>query len=320
MTQGIIRSLSIAGVFVCAAVFSSGCSNNQKAVNLYVDAVMLNDMAETNQAVAKLNEATAANPKFSIAYSLLGQIYQQMNDYSKSANAYEKATTINKWSYRDYLNLGKVYQAMKKFNAAVKAYVRATEIRPNAAPAHLGAAESYYELKDYKNALKYGKRASMLDPNQAQVMQVLGNIYDAQKDYEQAIASYKRALELDSGQPKVMAALAQAYLRGGRFESAYELLISVAATEPTAAAYQHLGYAAMKLKKNDEAIASYRKSAELAPNDAAAYKGLGVALMVASNQNSDENMKTEAISQWQKSLELQSDQPKLRELLRKYQP
>lgn len=320
MVQGIIRSLVIAGVFVFTVLFSTGCSNNQKAVTLYVDAVMLNDMAETNQAVSKLNEATTANPKFSIAYSLLGQIYQQMNDYPKSVTAYEKATSINKWSYRDYLNLGKVYQAMQKFNSAVKAYVRATEIKPDAAPAHLGAAESYYELKDYKNALKYGKRASQLDPNQAQVMQVLGNIYDAQKDYEQAIASYKRALELNSNQPKVMNSLAQAYLRAGQFEPAYELLVSVTATEPTAATYQHLGYAAMKLKKNDEAIAAYRKSVELAPNDATAYKGLGVALMVAASQNNDEKLKAEAIAQWQKSLELQSDQPKLRELLRKYQP
>ena len=320
MVQGIIRSLFIAGVFVFTVLFSAGCSDNQKAVNLYVDAVMLNDMAETNQAVAKLNEATTANPKFSIAYSLLGQIYQQMNDYPKSVNAYEKSTAINKWSYRDYLNLGKVYQAMQKFNAAVKAYVRATEIKPNAAPAHLGAAESYYELKDYKNALKYGKRASQLDPNQAQVMQVLGNIYDAQKDYDQAIASYKRALELDSNQPKVMKSLAEAYLRAGQFDGAYELFTAVVAVEPSNAAYQHLGYAAMKLKKFDEAIAAYRKSVELATNDAAAYKGLGVALMVAANQNNDENLKADAIAQWQKSLELQSDQPKLRELLRKYQP
>ena len=41
--------------------------------------------------------------------------------------------------------------------------------------------------------------------------------------------------------------------------------------------------------------------------------------MLAANQNNDEKLKTEAIGQWQKSLELQSDQPKLRELLRKYQ-
>ena len=90
----IIRSFTlVAGIFVSTLLFS-GCANNQKAVNLYVDAVMLNDMAETNQAVAKLNEATTVNPKFSIAYSLLGQIYQQMNEYQKSAEAYEKATAI----------------------------------------------------------------------------------------------------------------------------------------------------------------------------------------------------------------------------------
>ena len=319
MVQFILRSSFVAGVLVSVFLLT-GCSNNQKAVNLYVDAVMLNDMAETNQAVTKLNEATAANPKFSIAYSLLGQIYQQMNDYQKSAMAYEKATAINSWSYRDYMNLGNVYQAMKKFTAAVKAYVRATQIKPDAAPAHLGAAESYYELKDYKNALKYGSRARQLSPNDAQVLQVLGDIYGAQKDYEQAIAAYKRALELNSNQPKVMASLAQAYLRAGQFDAASELLTSVVATEPSSTAYQHLGYAMLKLKKLDDAIANYRKATELSPNDAAAYKGLGVALMVAANQNNDEKLKAEAIQQWQKSLELQSDQPKLRELLRKYQP
>jgi protein O-GlcNAc transferase len=319
MSHGIIRSLFVAAALGCVFFFT-GCSNNQKAVNLYVDAVMLNDMAETDQAVEKLNAATAANPQFSIAYSLLGQIYQQIQDYPKSAQAYEKATAINKWSYRDYLNLGKVYQAMKKFTAAVKAYVRATQIKPDAAPAHLGAAESYYELKDYKNALKYGRRAQQLSPNETQVLQVLGDIYGAQKDYDQAIAAYKRALELNSNQPKVMASLAQAYLRSGQFEAASELLNSVVAAEPTSSSYQSLGYAALKLKKFDDAIASYRRAAELEPNDAAAYKGLGVALMLAANKNNDAKLKTEAIQQWQKSLDIQPDQPKLRELLRKYQP
>jgi tetratricopeptide (TPR) repeat protein len=318
MAQGMLRSLLIAIVVVSILIFS-GCSNNQKAVNLYVDAVMLNDMAETNQAVAKLNEATTANPRFSIAYSLLGQIYQEISDYPKSAAAYEKATAINSWSYRDYLNLGKVYQAMKKFTAAVKSYVRATQIKPDAAPAHLGAAESYYELKDYKNALKYGKKAQQLDPNQLQAVQLIGDIYSAQKDYEQSVAAYKRALEIDSNQPKVMASLAQAYLRSGQFEAASELLKGVVAIEPSSVSYQHLGYAELKLKKFDEATASYRMATEIGPNDAAAYKGLGVALMVAGNQKNDENLKTEAIQQWQKSLELQSDQPNLRELLRKYQ-
>jgi protein O-GlcNAc transferase len=319
MTQGIIRTTFFPRVLVLTFLFFAGCANNQKAVSLYVDAVMLNDMAEPKQAVAKLNEATSADPKFSIAYSLLGQIYQQMRAYPQSVQAYEKATALNRWSYRDYLNLGKVYQAMQNFTAAIKAYVRATQIKPDAVEAHLGAAESYYELKDYKNALKYGRHARQLDPNQAQVMQILGDIYGAQKDYEQAIAAYKRALEIDSNQPKVMSSLALAYLRSGQFQAAYDLFTSVAAVEPTSAVYQHLGYTAIKLEKLDEAAASYRKAAELAPNDSAAYKGLGVALMMAANKNNDDKLRAEAIQQWQKSLELKSDQPKLRELLRKYQ-
>ena len=308
----------ILGVVLFASVLGlTGCAN-QQAIDSYVDAVMLEEMNSDQDAIASLEKSVQANPRFALAWSLMGQIHQKMNEFEKSAAAYEKATDLNRWSYKDFFNLGKVYQTLTKYSNAVRAYVRATEIDPASAPAHLGAAQSYYQLKDYKNALKYGKKAGKLDPNDAQIQSVLGDVYGANKDFDGAVASYKRALEIDANNPQATSSLAVAYLRTGKVEAAHELLSNLVAQNPTSAAYQQLGYANLKLKRTDDAVAAYRNAVELGPEDWSAYKGLGVAMIMSATEKNDPALKAEAISQWKKSLELHPDQPKLQELLEKY--
>ena len=96
-------------------LFSAGCAQEQQTVELYVDAIALRELDENEKAVEKLNSAVQLNKRFSLAYSLLGEIYQEIRDYEKSTASYEKATELNPWSFKDYFNLGRVYQVMKKF-------------------------------------------------------------------------------------------------------------------------------------------------------------------------------------------------------------
>ena len=127
-------------------LFFAGCAGNHaykpNPVDLYVDAVQLAELNEDNRAVEKLNTAVVLNQRFSPAYSLLGEIYQQMEDYPQSAAYYEKATELNPWSFSDYFHLGRVYQIMEQFAEAVRAYVKAVELKPTHLDANMGAAES----------------------------------------------------------------------------------------------------------------------------------------------------------------------------------
>ncbi|MEE9370881.1 MAG: tetratricopeptide repeat protein, partial [Sedimentisphaerales bacterium] len=161
----------------------AGCSQEQQAVELYVDAVMLTEFNENEIAVERLNSAVQLNKRFLLAYSLLGEIYQDMENYEKSAAAYEKATELNPWSFKDYFNLGRVYHIMKKFVQAVKAYVKACELNPNHLESHVNAAKCYYEIEDYNNALVYGERAEQIDSNVSELQKILGDIYELRKDY-----------------------------------------------------------------------------------------------------------------------------------------
>jgi len=269
-------------------LFSAGCGQQQKAVNLYVDAVMLAEIDENEKAIEKLNSAAELNKRFSLAYSLLGEIYQEINDYEKSADSYEKATELNPWSFRDYFNLGRVYQVMKKFTQAVKAYARACELEPEHLDAHINTAKCYYEIKDYNSALIYGERAEQIDPNVSEVQKALGDIYKSQENYDRAVRSYERVLEM-SGNGNI---------------------------------YQYLGYCYLRVGDSDKAIESYSRAIEVNDNDWEAHRALGVAYMVRGidKDNKDEVLKTElrkkAIRQWQISLDIKPDQSNRERLLR----
>ncbi len=312
---------------VCLAaviLFYSGCALRQdRSVDFYVDAVMYKEFQQNDLAIEKLNSAIKENKKFSLAYSLLGDIYQDMKEYEKSANSYEMAAELNPWSFKDYFSLGKVYELMEKFTNAVKAYKQAVEIKPDNFEANLGVARNAYQINDYNDALVYGRKAEEINPDAVEVQKILGEIYETQKDYEQAIRAYKRALELDSNDVNSMMSLAVAYLKTGRNEPAKELLTIVIQRRPESSdAFQYLGYCYLRLNDIDNSIASYSTAIEINGKDWQSYRGLGVAYMLKAINTGDETLKTKAIEQWRMSLDIMPDQPRserLRKLVARYE-
>lgn len=329
----------VIGVIAGSAAFLAGCTS-QDVAGLYVDAVVLTEMRQTDLAVEKLNTAVKANPRFSPAYSLLGRIYQQDRKYEKSVDAYKKATKINWWSFNDFFNLGKVYQITQRFTEAVEVYVSACRLRPDHLEAHLNTARCYFQLKQYDSALQYGLSARAIDPNAADVQKVIGDIheakadiYKAKKDYEQAIASYRQVLEIRRNDPNIMMSLAVAYIRSKHYDPARELLVQVIEAQPdNGRAHQYLGYCRLrfreqyeqlkqKLAELEKAIESYRRAVEINDQDWTAHKGLGVAYMIKVLGEEDDQLRASALEHWKTSLQLKPDQPnnaKLRKLLQVY--
>jgi tetratricopeptide (TPR) repeat protein len=329
--------------FLFLLLFLTGCGPEQQAADLYVDAVMLSESGEDKEAVEKLDSAVKLNKDFSPAYSLLGEIYEKMQDYEKSAASYNEATRVNPWSFDDYFSLGRVYRIMKKFAQAVKTYVRACELKPNHLEAHVNAAKSYYEIEDFNNALVYGRRAEEIEPDIVEIQKLLGDIYESKKDHEKAIGSYKRALEADSENPEIMTSLAVAYLRTNRNEPAKELLTAAIKNKPdNGTAYHYLGYYYLRLydenfkaykdlkqaggedlelkasldESLEKALANCGKAIEIDQMDWYAHKVLGVAYMLKLHNSRDESLKAKAVEQWRLSLEIKPDQPNYEGLAR----
>lgn len=353
-----VRFLSICSLSILFLLFFCGCQEGgagRNIIDLYVDAVMLKEQDQDDEAIAKLDEAVGKSSNFSLGYSLQGDIYQKMGDYEKSSQAYEKACELNAWSFHDFFNLGKVYEVMKRFSDAVKAYVRACELNPNHLQAHINTARCFNEIEDYENALLYGQRAQQLNPEVLEIQEILGDIYESKKDHSQAIKSYKRALEMDINNPRVMTSLAVAYLKTEQVEPAKELLeVAVELDSGNAEAHRSLAYCYLRLyekhaqthsdaiaagnadkaylellveegqKMIDLSIDSYLKAINADNKDWDAHRGLGVAYMIKGKLDTgdvDQNLKDKAIQHWRMSLQINPEQPRadrLKNLIAKY--
>ena len=87
------------GKFICilslvSIIFLSGCHRGNRARDLYIDAVMHAELQENEEAIAKLNSAVQLNKKYSLAYSLLGDIYMEIREYEKSVIKTKKFSDI----------------------------------------------------------------------------------------------------------------------------------------------------------------------------------------------------------------------------------
>lgn len=295
------------------------------SVNLYVDAVILDDANKQEEAIQKLQKAIEVNPEFALAYSLLGGIYLKQNNLPESVQSYEKATTLNQWSYEDFRDLGKVYRLMNNYASAAGAYAKASELDPQSSDARFGAADAYYNLQNYEKALEFGKAAKDLAPTNSEIEKLLSEIYTAMQDNELAIDSCKRVLELKGADSATMLTMALCQLRSEHYEDAQTTLNSLIAADPNNAdALRHLGFTCLKLRKIDTSIEKYQAAAKVNPNDWRSYKGLGVAYMMKYRMFSSledpqaVEFRKKALDSWSKSLDLNPTQDKLLKLYRKY--
>jgi len=313
-------------VLLSSLILIGGCQDPQakkadqdQAVDLYVEAGMLNDLQEWDDALKMLDKAIAMSPEFAMAYSLKGDIYQNKGDYEKSAESYEIATTFDPYNVKDFLSLGKVYSLLKEFAKAAAAYVRVVEIEPTNYEGNYGAAQSYYILKDWDKTIEHSSAAAKLDPQAAGPLSLLGDAFEEKKDHASAINAYRRALENDGNDPKLMVSLAVSYLRSKRYSAGRELLESAIQIDPDyGMAYQYLGFIQIMDKQKDLAMESYLKAVGLDPDDWMARKGLGVVYMLKGVADDDPMFKAMAIEQWNESLRIEPNQPKLVNLITKY--
>ncbi len=325
MCSSLIRkSLMIMAGLALGAGFLGGCAQPQeRAAELYTEAIVLRETDGRQQAIEKLKEAVEVNDEFSLAHSMLGDLYMEAGEYEQSELAYERATELNYYSFHDFFNLGTVRQVLTKFAEAAKAFVRAAQIEPTNAQAHFQAAKSFFEIKEepdaMENALEYALQAKELASDSGEVAALLGNIYQERKDNQLAIESYKRALEMEGNKPDIMVPLAVSYMRAKDNDAAKEVLEAVLEIDPeNVKAYRYLGVYYIKQNNFEQSLENYLMATQFDENDWDARKGLGVAYMLKAISEDDAEAREMALQHWRKSLEINPRQPKLRELLAKY--
>lgn len=278
------------------------------------------DLGREEEAIRLLALAIERNPTLTIARVELGDIYREKGDYRSAERTFAEAVRVDPRSFDAQYGHGLVLHLMDRVVEAVRAYLRALAIRPDDVSANLNLSAAYLQLNEPAQALPYAERVVELDPLNGQGRANLGANYSALGRYDEAVREYEAASELMELSPKLLLDMADSLGRINRYEEMANTLRLVIRIDPTAAAYERYGFALFKQRKFNEAEAAFRDSLLADKNHYPAMNGLAVCLLnkYLSGGKSDTALLNQAVDLMRASLRLNTNQPRMVELLSRY--
>lgn len=271
-------------------------------------------------ALLEFERAIENNPSLPQAYMGAAEIYRKQGDFESAAVRYKQAADLMPQEFEPRYSQGLMLQLLHRVKDAIGAYLKALEIKPNDFDANLNIATAYLELDEPGSALPYAQRAVQIQPKSGPAHANLGSVYAALQRHQEAVNEYRQALELVELSPPLLLNLANSLGKIQRYEEMINTLNQVIKIQPSAAAYERMGYAEFKLYKYDEALKCFRTSVEIDPNYAPGHTGIGICLLneyVFGKQQNDA-LRTEAVKHLRTSVQLDPRQTVVIDLINKY--
>lgn len=270
------------------------------------------------QALSEFERAIENNPLIVGAYMSAGDIYMKQGDFDMAALRFGEAARIAPQSYDANFKWGQALQALGQAVEAVRAYLIALAIRPGDPMANMNVSVAYLQMNQPENALPYAEKAVKLEPQSAQAHTNLGSIYSALARHDEAVSEYLQANELLPPSTKVLLNLADSLIKSNQLDQAANTLEQVIKIEPSANAYERLGFVNFRLRKYDEAKAAFLTALDIDPNHFPSLNGAAVCYLNAFEFDKNDTDRQEAVKLLRRSLTLKPDQTRFKAFLDKY--
>jgi Tfp pilus assembly protein PilF len=205
--------------------------------------------------------------KMAEGYYMKGLSHVQERNYEMASVEFNRSIQTDRKYKQSYYMLGIISDSRGQYDAAASYYKEAIDIDPDYSEAHNALGAAYSKQQKWKEALKSYRRAldNKLYPTPNVVYLNIGRVYMAQKEYEKAIESFREAKGY-AKQDFIIFELGSALFESGRIgESIQEFREGVAMSPQNANLRYSLALAFLKGGNKKEAIAEFKKAAELVP-------------------------------------------------------
>jgi tetratricopeptide (TPR) repeat protein len=184
-------------------------------------AINLQRLDRTADAENRMRAILGREPKNIDAWTTLGNLLRNTENYAEAAKAYDEAITLNKAEGREVWSVlyyrGIALERLKQWDKAEADFRKALALSPNEPSVlnYLGYSLIDMNMK-LDEAIGMVKKAVDLRPNDGYIVDSLGWAYFQLRNYEEAVTHLERAVELKPSDPIISEHLGDAYWRVGR--------------------------------------------------------------------------------------------------------
>ncbi|MEM6749404.1 MAG: tetratricopeptide repeat protein [Planctomycetota bacterium] len=302
----------------------AGRTRKQVMANEFMtDAERYLDEGLTDSALEAFSKALDENPNLTQAYRGIGQIYLERDQLDNAAAAFQKAVEIEPNSFSAQYDYGLVQHLMGDLRSAVATYLRALAIDPSDVKANRNLAAAYNQLGLPKDALRYAEQATRLPDAEQADWANLAAAHSLLNQHDRAVDAYRQAAELGEIREPILLGLANAHIQLGNYARA---LITLETLERrvdgplTATSYERMGVAQFRLRRYEDALASFQAALEQDGRDVAALNGVGATYMTLflEGEREDRYQRTRALASWKRSVQINPQQPLIVDLIARY--
>jgi tetratricopeptide (TPR) repeat protein len=304
----------------CASKNQSSQGTETNATKLYVRGALDYQQQNYDQSRKSLDEALRADPNLIMARFLLGTIYREKGEYEAAAQQYQRVVQLDPYSSTNHYYLGLMNHLLNRLQEAAANYLTAIKLNPNDVKSNMYLGLVYTALGKPEQGLPYARRAVELDPRSGEAQSNLAVVLDASGDYAGAEAGYRRSLELDPNRPETLVNLAGALMSQKRFKDAVNTYDQALKMQDSPLVRVRYGYALLYSGQLDQAMAQFNSVLAQNPRNFQALNGLGDAAAAQYKASSllDEKKRSDAVSYWKRSLDINPEQPRIAAAITEY--
>ncbi len=190
------------------------------------------DNEELPTAAQILGAVTTLVPDGPRAHFLLGNVYNQANQYAQAIEQYQTVLSLEPSSSSAHTNMGVVYYKMGDLETAVEEFNAALEIEPDDAETHYLLGAAYVQLEQLEEGKTEFEAALELDEQLAPPYIGLGNVYLLQGAIDSALEMANQAVALSPNSPEAFFLLGQVHIQLGHVVEARNALEQVLSLNP----------------------------------------------------------------------------------------
>lgn len=246
----------------------------------------------------EINAAAASPSSRGAAYGAVGQLLMAAEMYDAAESFLRTATTLAPGEPRWPYYLAHVYRTKNDLESAVKLFERTTELAPSYEAASAWSGFIYLDLDRLADAEAQFAEAYDLNPQSAAALFGRGRVALMKRDYAGAAENFEAALRVDPEAGVIHFPLATAYRAMGQNAKADTQLRlwrdrNVGMRDPfldevgealqSSLAYELRGDREIRREQWASAVSYYRKSVELAADNAERRHKLGTAMLAAGD-------------------------------------